>query len=87
MKLGKSANMAISGNQLRAARALADVGQRQLAKASKVSVNTIRNMEARKAETVRVRRTTMQKIRKALKQLNVVFLKGRTRGRGVQLLS
>jgi DNA-binding XRE family transcriptional regulator len=37
----------ITGNQLRAARALAEVDQKWLAEQSSVSVNTIRNMEAR----------------------------------------
>jgi len=58
--------VAVSGNQIRAARALAGLEQRQLASASGVSVNTIRNMEARGTGRVRVRLETMGKVTAAL---------------------
>jgi DNA-binding XRE family transcriptional regulator len=37
----------VTGNQLKAARALAGVDQQQVADAAEVNVSTIRNMEAR----------------------------------------
>ena len=78
--------MAISGNQLRAARALAGAGQRMLAEKSGVSVNTIRNMEARGEERVRARLETMDRLRDALLDLGVEFI-GEDDGRaGVRLL-
>jgi transcriptional regulator with XRE-family HTH domain len=78
--------MAISGNQLRAARALAGIGQRELAESSNVSINTIRNMEARGPERVRVRLDTMERIIGALGDSGVEFT-GEDDGRaGVRLV-
>ena len=65
--------MPISGYQLRAARSLAGLGQRELADASEVNVNTIRNMEARGDERVRVRRETMERIVAVLDEFGVQF--------------
>src|ERR1700688_4461048 len=48
-----------TGNQLRAARALLDMDQGTLAKAADVNVNTIRNMEASKDETIGANNQTM----------------------------
>ena len=83
---GYKHHMAISGNQLRAARALSGFGQRDLADASNVSINTIRNMEARGSERVRVHLETMERITYALREAGVGFI-GDEDGRvGVRLV-
>jgi transcriptional regulator with XRE-family HTH domain len=77
--------MSITGNQLRAARALIGVDRAALAEASGVSFNTIRNMEERGRDLVRVRSQTLEDIVVALEQLGVEFVGGRSGGRGVRL--
>jgi transcriptional regulator with XRE-family HTH domain len=78
--------MLISGNQLRAARALVGIDQKGLAEAANVSINTIRNMEARGSERVKVRTETLEAIIVALEQHGVRFLGGRGIPAGVQRL-
>jgi DNA-binding XRE family transcriptional regulator len=58
--------MNISGNQIKAARALAGIEQTELADTANVSVNTIRNMEATGVGTVAVRLDTLIRVRDAL---------------------
>ena len=65
--------MIVSGNQLRAARSLVGIGQQELAESAGVSINTIRNMEARLADRVRVRSETLERITEALRRSGVEF--------------
>ena len=64
----------ITGNQLRAARALAGVEQKWLAESSGVSINTIRNMEARGAEEITSGAVTVRKVEQALVRAGIEFL-------------
>jgi transcriptional regulator with XRE-family HTH domain len=68
--------MAISGNQLKAARALAEVDQQELADRAGVGVNTIRNMEASGAANIRARTDTLDAVVEALSALEVEFTSG-----------
>ncbi len=66
----------ITGNQLRAARALVGVEQRWLADSSGVSVNTIRNMEARAASEITSGAVTVRKVQAVLEACGVEFSNG-----------
>jgi len=66
----------ITGNQLRAGRALAGVEQKWLAEKSGVSINTIRNMEARAAEAITSGAVTLRKVQAALEEAGVEFTNG-----------
>lgn len=79
--------MSLTGNQLRAARALIGLEQSDLAKAAGVSVNTIRNMEAQGPEIVRVRLETFHLVRDALAEAGVILLEENGGGAGVRLRS
>src|SRR5436190_22614597 len=63
-----------TGNQLKAARALAGVDQQQVADSAKVNVNTIRNMEARGAQPITSGALTIRKVQLALEALGIEFL-------------
>lgn len=80
--------MAITGNQIRAARSLIGMEQITLAEKAGVSANTIRNMEAFGAERVKVRTDTLDAVTDALKLAGVVFQddgETSTGGAGVRL--
>ncbi len=66
--------MLTTGNQLRAARGLVAMDQITLAKASGVSANTIRAMEARGAETLTSGLDTIRAVQAALEAVGVEFL-------------
>jgi transcriptional regulator with XRE-family HTH domain len=68
--------MLITGNQLKAARALAGVEQLSVAQAAKVSVNTIRNMESRGPDPITSGAVTVRNVQIALENLGVEFLNG-----------
>jgi hypothetical protein len=68
--------MLITGNQLRAARALAEVDQKWVADASGVSINTVRNMEARGREPISSGVLTLRKVQCALEAAGVEFTNG-----------
>ena len=68
--------MLITGNQLRAARALIGVDQKWLADAAGVAINTIRNMEARAAEPITSGALTVRKVQVALERIGVEFIDG-----------
>ncbi len=68
--------MLITGNQLRAARALAGVEQQWVADRSGVSVNTIRNMEARGMEPITSGAVTVRKVQAAIEGAGVEFTNG-----------
>lgn len=74
-----------TGNQLKAARALADINQEQLAAAAKVNINTIRNMEARGAEVLKSGLDTIQKVQRALEAAGIQFIPENGAGAGVRL--
>jgi transcriptional regulator with XRE-family HTH domain len=63
-----------TGNQLKAARALAGVDQQQLADSAGVNVNTIRNMEARGAAPITSGALTVRNVQMALEALGIEFL-------------
>jgi transcriptional regulator with XRE-family HTH domain len=63
-----------TGNQLKAARALAEIDQQQLADAAGVNVNTIRNMEARGAKAITSGAVTVHNVQVALEALGIEFL-------------
>ena len=64
----------VTGNQLKAARALAGVDQQQLADSAGVNVNTIRNMEARGSESITSSAVTVRRVQLALEGLGIEFL-------------
>ncbi|MCK1562429.1 helix-turn-helix transcriptional regulator [Bradyrhizobium sp. 173] len=66
--------MLTTGNQLRAARALAGMDQASLAAAANVSPNTISAMEKRGAETLTSGLDTIRAIMTALEGAGVEFL-------------
>jgi transcriptional regulator with XRE-family HTH domain len=66
--------MLITGNQLKAARALADIDQHELANMAGINVNTIRNMEARGAEPITSSAVTIRKVQLALEARGIEFL-------------
>jgi len=68
--------MLVTGNQLRAARALAEVDQQSVADRAEVSVNTIRNMEARGSEPITSGAVTLRRVQAALEAAGVEFTNG-----------
>lgn len=66
--------MLTTGNQLKAARALANVEQTELAQAARIHVNTIRSMESSGAETIGGRSANVQAVQRVLEALGVEFL-------------
>ena len=66
--------MLVTGNQLKAARALAGVDQQEVADSAGVNVNTIRNMEARGAEPITSSAVTVHRVQLALEALGIEFL-------------
>jgi transcriptional regulator with XRE-family HTH domain len=63
-----------TGNQLKAARALAGVDQQEVADNAGVNVNTIRNMEARGAKPITSSAVTVRNVQLALEALGIEFL-------------
>lgn len=66
--------MLTTGNQLKAARALAEIEQTALAALVGVNVNTIRNMEASGSGAIAGRSQTVQSVQRALEAVGVEFL-------------
>jgi transcriptional regulator with XRE-family HTH domain len=64
----------VTGNQLKAARALAGVDQQQVADAARINVNTVRNMEARGAEPITSNAVTVRSVQLALEAWGIEFL-------------
>ena len=75
----------MTGNQLKAARALAGMEQVKLAELAGLSVNTIRNMEASGASVMRIRLDTLNKAKTALEAAGVEFIAENGGGAGVRL--
>jgi transcriptional regulator with XRE-family HTH domain len=76
-----------TGNQLRAARALAGWSQIDLAQAANVNVNTIRNMEGRGEDMLVSNLGTLHKVKSALEGQGIEFLAGPGAGLGVRIHS
>ena len=70
----------LTGNQLRAARALVGVDQKYVADTADVAVNTIRNMEARGFQPITSGAYTVQCVQEFLEALGVEFLDGKQPG-------
>jgi transcriptional regulator with XRE-family HTH domain len=68
--------MELTGNHLKAARAIAGLDQAALADLSGVSINTIRNMEAAGAAPIGGRASTRDTVQAALEKLGVEFANG-----------
>lgn len=68
--------MEITGNQLRAARALRGWQQRDLAEAAGIGIATIERMEASGSEIIESRDTTIAKVIEALEASGVTFTGG-----------
>jgi transcriptional regulator with XRE-family HTH domain len=68
--------MLITGNQLKAARALAGIDQKSVAQAADVAVNTIRNMEARGPNPITSGAVTVRGVQTALESFGVEFTNG-----------
>ncbi|WP_072389501.1 helix-turn-helix transcriptional regulator [Hyphomicrobium sp. CS1BSMeth3] len=77
--------MPVSGNQIKAARALIGLEQAELAEKAGVSINTVRNMEAAGADVVRVRSDTLFRVQEALKAAGVIFVEENGDGPGVRM--
>ncbi|MBZ0123840.1 MAG: helix-turn-helix transcriptional regulator [Roseovarius sp.] len=75
----------MTGTQIRAARALLEMEQYELAERASVSINTVRNMEAMGRQVVRVRLDTLMKVQKALEDAGVEFIAENGGGAGVRL--
>jgi transcriptional regulator with XRE-family HTH domain len=65
--------MLLIGNQLRAARALAEVEQQELADAASVHVNTIRKMEAKGRSEITSAADVLRRVQTALERFGVEF--------------
>jgi hypothetical protein len=68
--------MNLTGNHLKAARALAELDQEGLSELSGVSINTVRNMEACGAEAIGGYASTREKVQTALEGLGIEFMNG-----------
>ncbi|WP_221155330.1 helix-turn-helix domain-containing protein [Rhizobium lentis] len=81
--------MAITGNQIRAARALVGMDQQALADKASIGINTVRNMESAGPDRIRVRTDTLDAVVDALKAAGVVIIDAGTSdgGPGVRLIS
>ena len=66
--------MAITGNQIRAARALIGMDQQALADKAAIGINTVRNMEGAGSERINVRTGTLDAVIDALKAAGVVIV-------------
>ncbi|MCB4770477.1 helix-turn-helix transcriptional regulator [Ancylobacter sp. Lp-2] len=66
--------MLTTGNQLKAARALAGLDQSALADMARLNVNTIRNMESSGNGPIAGRASNVQAIQRALEAAGVEFL-------------
>lgn len=74
-----------TGNQIKAARALANMNQAELAAKAGVNVNTIRAMEGRGNQILVSGMDTVTKVQNALEQAGVVFIPENGGGAGVRL--
>lgn len=66
--------MLTTGNQLKAARALAGLDQSQVAQMAGVNVNTVRNMEAAGPGPIAGRSQNVQAVQRAMETAGIEFL-------------
>jgi transcriptional regulator with XRE-family HTH domain len=66
--------MLTTGNQLKAARALSGIEQKDLAEKAGVNVNTIRNMEAAGTGVIAGRASSVQTVQRVLEAEGIEFL-------------
>ena len=66
--------MLLTGNQLKAARALIGLDQAQVAERAKVHINTVRNMEASGLSPISALTQNVHAIQRALEAAGVEFL-------------
>jgi hypothetical protein len=76
----------ITGNQLRAARALVNVDQQYVAGIAGINVNTVRNMEARGFEPITSGAVIVQRVQQSLEILGVDFIGGHEPGVKLQMI-
>lgn len=74
-----------TGNQIKAARALADLNQAQLAELAGVNVNTIRAMESRGNDVLVSGLDTVMRVQEALEAAGIQFIPENGGGAGVRL--
>ncbi|MER8581728.1 transcriptional regulator [Mesorhizobium sp. M1423] len=79
-----SGNDQISGRQIAAARALAGIGQSDLAAAASISVPTLRRMEASEGAASGLA-NNVAAVRRALEAAGVIFVDENGEGPGVRL--
>src|ERR1700733_12060965 len=70
------AEMDLTGNHIKAARALLGIDQERLSELSGVSINTVRNCEAAGAQPIAGYASTREKVQKALEALGIEFTNG-----------
>jgi hypothetical protein len=80
IQLGAKTMPLLTGNQLRAARALANVDQQYVASAAGVNVNTIRNMEGRGFDAITSGVVNVRRVEECLEALGIDFLDGKDPG-------
>lgn len=66
--------MLTTGNQLKAARALAGLEQKEVAERAGVNVNTIRNMESAGSGQIAGRAQSVQTVQRVLEESGIEFL-------------
>lgn len=66
--------MLTTGNQLKAARALAGLDQSEVAQMAGVNVNTVRNMEAAGSGPIAGRSQNVQAVQRAMETAGIEFL-------------
>ena len=72
--------MELTGNHLKAARALVGVDQERLSELSGVSINTVRNMEACGDKPIGGYASTRDKVQRALAAFGIEFTNGAAPG-------
>jgi transcriptional regulator with XRE-family HTH domain len=72
--------MLVIGNQLKAARALAEIEQQELADAATVHVNTIRKMEAKGRSEITSAADVLRRVQTAMERLGIEFTNGDSPG-------
>lgn len=75
-----TSNMLSTGNQLKAARALAGMDQVELAKRAKISVTTVSNMEGVAGDILRSSFETVRAVQQALESAGIEFTNGDSPG-------
>jgi transcriptional regulator with XRE-family HTH domain len=68
--------MDLTGNHVKAARALLGIDQERLSELSGVSINTVRNCEASGDQPIAGYASTREKVQKALEALGIEFYNG-----------